>query len=119
MQKDSNRSNASQSVPPEESKESDRSDGEEEENASADVAAAVNSVVEPAVDSTTSKRVVFGGTYPIDRPMSLNFAAAGTSRSRHQMSLTVKTPRTFAIDEPIREDHLAEVRSSSIPMGSL
>lgn len=106
MQKDSNRSNASPSVPPEDTKESDRIDGQE------DVMEDAPMTVEPVGDLTTSKRVVFGGTFPIDRPMSLNLAGAGTTRIRQQMSLTLKTPRTFAIDEPIREDNSAEVRSS-------
>ncbi len=121
MQKDSNGSKAVGSVRPEESMESDRSDGEEDQTTAMENATE-NTVADSAADVTTAKRVVFGGTYPIDRPLSLNFGAAGTSAARRQqMSLTLKTPRTFAIDEPIREDHSAEVRSvgCSIPIGSI
>ena len=108
---------------PEESVESERSEGEEESE-TAPAENKTNIVADSATETTVAKRVVFGGTYPIDRPLSLNFGAAGTSaarRQQQQMSLTLKTPRTFAIDEPIREDHSAEVRSvgCSIPIGSL
>ena len=43
------------------------------------------------------KRVVYQGTYPIDRPVSL----ATVSSKRQQMTLTLKTPRTYPIEEPI------------------
>jgi hypothetical protein len=106
MQKDSNGS-AVGSVRPDESRDSDHSDADEDRSAPA-----INAV-EPVAADMSAKRVVFGGTYPIDRPMTLNFGAAGAAASsrRQQMSLTLKTPRTFAIDEPIREDNSLEVRS--------
>ena len=104
MQKDSNES-AVGSVRPEESKDSDHSDGEDQTEPT-------NSV-ETVASDLSAKRVVLGGTYPIDRPLTLNFGATGAASSsrRQQMSLTLKTPRTFAIDEPIREDNSLEVRS--------
>lgn len=105
MQKDSNRSVAVKSVRRQESRDSAHSDDEHEDQ--------IDETVEKPVDPmATAKRVVFGGTYPIDRPLTLKFGAAGaTSSRRQQMNLTLKTPRTFAIDEPIREDNSVEVRS--------
>lgn len=106
MQKDSNRSSAVRSIRREESKDSVHSDDEDQ----------IDEAMEKSMDPI-AKRVVFGGTYPIDRPLTLKFGAAGAASSRRQqMNLTVKTPRTFAIDEPIREDNSVEVRS--VPIGS-
>jgi len=104
MQKDSNES-AVGSVRPEESRDSDHSDAEDQTEPA--------NAVEPVAADMSAKRVVFGGTYPIDRPLTLNFGAAGAASSsrRQQMSLTLRTPRTFAIDEPIREENSLEVRS--------
>ena len=113
MQKDTNRHLASRCIPPEESKETDPSEGEEDLTEGAETGAV--ETPDLTSSSSSSKRVVFGGTFPIDRPMSLNFAAVGSVRKRQQpMSLTVKTPRTFSIDEPIREDQSAEV--SELPI---
>lgn len=51
------------------------------------------------------KSVVYKGTYPIDRPIgALNLAQQARVISNRPTSLTLKTPRTFAIDEPIREE---------------
>ena len=45
------------------------------------------------------KRVVFRGTYPIDRPIL--GPTASTLTKRQQMTLNLKHPRTFPIEEPI------------------
>ncbi|KAI9564384.1 hypothetical protein GHT06_008123 [Daphnia sinensis] len=105
--KDSNRSVAVKSVGRQESRDSAHSDDEHDDQ--------IDETVEKAVDPmATSKRVVFGGTYPIDRPLTLKFGAAGAASSRRQqMNLTLKTPRTFAIDEPIREDNSVESATSA------
>lgn len=57
------------------------------------------------------KHVVFKGTYPIDRPVASSRIVDRSSYLRRQQAslLTLKSPRTFAIDEPIREDKAAEV----------
>ena len=47
--------------------------------------------------SLKNKRVVFQGTYPIDRPVSEHVRKL----KRQQMTLTLKSPRTFMVDEPI------------------
>ena len=51
------------------------------------------------------KRVVFKGTYPIDRPVpGRGRGRLGRSlKKRPEMTLTLKSPRTFLIDEPVRQ----------------
>lgn len=68
---------------------------------------------EDSMSSSKKKRVVFKGTYPIDRP--LVGRSTVNSRKRQQMALTLRSPRTYVIDEPIgvvgveRKGHVVEV----------
>lgn len=48
-----------------------------------------------------NKRVVFKGTYPIDRPVTSRFHPATGPLRRHQLALNLKNARTYPIEEPV------------------
>ena len=68
---------------------------------------------EDAASTLEKKRVVFKGTYPIDRPVVAR--SLTNVRKRQQMTLTLKPPRTYVIDEPVgvvgveKKGHMVEV----------
>ena len=88
----------------ESSDESDQEDDDDENQEEEEIV----TFPPPAPVNRDKRPVIFSGTFPIDRPL-VN-SSIGPARQRPLTSqLMVKRPRTFAIDEPIREEQIAEV----------
>lgn len=86
----------------------DDDDDDEEENGQQNEQLVTFPPPAPVRSIRDKRPVIFSGTFPIDRPLTSSLI--GPVRLRPLTSqLMVKRPRTFAIDEPIHEEHIPEV----------